>query len=525
MSTPQDISLILVVDDNEAGLYRKSHVLRRAGFDVLTASDGTSALEIATTRAPRLMLLDVKLPDVDGLEVCRRLKENDATASIIVVQTSATYVTERDTVMALESGADACLHEPVDPFVLVATTRALIRARRAEDALRDALDAAREAQRAAEEANKAKDGFLATLSHELRAPLSPILTWVALLRDGKLDAAKQRQGLDSIERNTRLQVRLIEDLLDVSRIISGKLHIDPALVELASLMTAVVENARGLAQSKGITLESEVDPAAGTVFGDAARLEQVISNLLSNAIKFTPNGGTISVDLRRQNGHVDIVVRDSGEGIAPNLLPYVFDRFRQGDSSTTRRSGGLGLGLAIVRHLTELHGGTVSVISDGPNTGSTFRVRLPARGMKPLPPIAPMTLPDAIAASDRLDGMRLLVVDDERDAREALSTVLEHYGAQVQLAGSVDEALAVMETAAPDLLLSDIAMPGADGYALLAHVLEHNRSHRPVRAIAVSAHAGPQEQARALGAGFAACVGKPVDVARLVTTVRNLRPL
>jgi signal transduction histidine kinase len=524
---PLEKGLILVVDDNEVGRYTKARILRDAGYEVIEAATGDSALRLTVERAPRLVLLDVNLPGVDGLEVCRRLKADPVTASVAVLQVSATHVREEDTVRALEGGADASLTEPIEPAVLVATVRALLRARLAEDALRDALAREQVTRAAAEAANRTKDEFLATLSHELRSPLGVILTWVALLRSGRIDDAGKIRALEAIERNTRHQAKLIEDLLDVSRIISGKMRLEVGVVSLADVVEAALEGVRHAADAKVIRLE--VPPAAtvGPVSGDPARLQQVIWNLLSNAVKFTPRGGQVSVHVERVESQAQIQVADSGRGIDPVFLPHIFERFRQADSSTTRSDGGLGLGLAIVRHLVELHGGTVQAESDGFGHGSTFTVRLPLRAVnlpvatalpvrtsRPLPPVLP--LPE-------LNGVHVLVLDDEPDAREALAAVLEGSTARVTAVATVREALAAVERGEVQVVVSDIAMPSEDGYRFIVDLrrLPADRGGTlPV--IALTAHAGVQERQRILAAGFDEYLAKPIEPRDLVTTVARM---
>ncbi|HYD47435.1 MAG TPA: hybrid sensor histidine kinase/response regulator, partial [Terriglobales bacterium] len=314
---------ILVVDDIESALYSKSQVLRRAGFRVLQATSGEETLTEVAKHHPRLVVLDVQLPDMSGLEVCRRIKSDECTASVIVLQTSATYVREEDVTRALDEGADAALTEPFDPAVLVATVRALLRAREAEDAVRSALAREQEARTAAESINRIKDEFLATLSHELRSPLGAILTWATLLRTGELEPERIERAYEAIERNARQQMKLIADLLEVSRIISGKLVLETHPLRLARVVEDAVDSMRALALEKDIVLSLAIG-ADPHIHGDESRLQQVISNLLSNSMKFTSTGGRIEVEVTADNSCAVVVVRDTGEGIEPSFLPHIF---------------------------------------------------------------------------------------------------------------------------------------------------------------------------------------------------------
>lgn len=514
-------SLLLLVDDSEASLYAKSRVLRQAGFEVLEATTGAETLRLLQERRPRLVVLDVRLPDMDGWELCQRIKADPETSSVLVLQTSATFVSEADTVRSLEGGADACLTEPIEPPVLVATVRSLLRTRVAEDALRDALGREQAARTAAEAANRAKDEFLATLSHELRSPLGGILMWVALLRSGRLDPARVQHVLEAIERSARLQVRLIDDLLDVSRIISGKMVLDVTQVDLRAAIEGAVESVRTAAEAKGVTLRSTIEPEAGPLAGDPARLQQVIWNLLSNAVKFTPRDGTVDVRVARRDSQVEISVADTGQGIEPAFLPHVFERFRQADSSSTRRHSGLGLGLAIVRHLVELHGGSVEAQSAGLGHGTTFIVRLPVPSARPAArPSAPGTRVPTVPLPT-LAGIRVLVVDDERDARDAVAAVLELCGAEVTAVSSVADAVASFSGTPPDAVVSDIAMPAEDGFALIRRLRGSVRGNG-VRALALTAYASADDQRRILDAGFDAYMTKPIDATELVAAIARL---
>jgi signal transduction histidine kinase/ActR/RegA family two-component response regulator len=379
-----------------------------------------------------------------------------------------------------------------------------------------------EARQAAEAANRAKDEFLATLSHELRTPLSPILGWVRLLRAGDLDPAAGARGLEVIERNVRAQTQLIEDLLDVSRIITGKLRLEVRPMDLVAVVEAGIEAVRPAADAKGIRIESRLDPRVSAMVGDPDRLQQVVWNLVSNAVKFTPKEGRVEVELTGVDAHARLRVKDTGKGIPPTFLPHVFDRLRQADSTSTRAHGGLGIGLAIVRHLVELHGGTVSAESAGEGNGAVFTVELPisaADGSQRPAPDSATSQEGAV----RLDGVRVMVVDDEADTRDLLSFSLRNYGAEVTALGSASEALAAIQRDKPDVLVSDIGLPGDDGYALIRKVraLDENRGGR-VPAAALTAYAKDEDRHRAIAAGFQAHVPKPVELAELASVVASL---
>lgn len=388
----------------------------------------------------------------------------------------------------------------------------------------------RDAERArdeAEAANRMKDEFLATLSHELRTPLNAIIGWTRLLRSNGLNDSERAEGLEVIDRNARAQAQLIDDLLDVSRIISGKMALDVQRVDLVEVIEAALAAVAPAAQAKGIRLQRVLDSLAGPVSGDPTRLQQVVWNLLSNAVKFTPKGGRVQVLLERVNSHVEISVIDDGIGIRPEFLPHVFDRFRQADGSTTRRHGGLGLGLSIVKQLVEMHGGSVRVKSPGENRGATFVVALPITVVHPEPDPPPASQSPGRADAEELcregilDGLRVLVVDDERDARDLMRRVLEDCGAAVDLAESAEEALAAIARKRPEILISDVGMPARDGYELIGRVREEH-SARELPAAALTAFARPEDRMRALLAGFQVHLGKPVDPDELVAVVAAL---
>jgi PAS domain S-box-containing protein len=637
--------MILNVDDYDPGRYARTQVLRQAGFDVREAATGAEALTAVARDQPEVVILDVNLPDVSGLEVCRRLKTDPATSTTPVLHLSATFVGPGHRVAGLEGGADAYLTDPVEPPVLIATVNALLRMRRAEKAIRAAarrwqttfdsindgvalLDVAgmvmqcnaafagifgrpaadvehrsihalwqegtglteecpfvrlvrhhvreiveawmgdrwmritadpvvegttllgavyivtdvterkrvdeeralllareRAARAEAESASRAKDEFLATISHELRAPLNAIMGWTRLMRTERLDETARGQALETIERNVRLQTQLIEDLLDVSRIISGRLRLELRPVALAAVIEAAVDSVRPAATAKQIRLVLALDHTLPARLVDSDRIQQVVWNLLANAVKFTPRGGTVEVRLEQDDAGARILVRDTGQGISPEFLPYVFDRFRQAETSTNRSHSGLGLGLAIVRHLVELHGGTVHAESLGEGKGATFTVLLPGTTAEPESATGANARrrADPAGPSARLDGARAIVVDDNADARGLLSAVLQSAGAVVTAVGSAREALAALPAGAFDVLLSDIGMPGEDGYAMIRAIRQLPAERGgAVPAVALTGYASPRDQGEALAAGYQVHVSKPVDPAVLLVTVARL---
>ncbi|HEY7544837.1 MAG TPA: response regulator [Blastocatellia bacterium] len=768
---------ILNVKDSAARREATSELLRREGFVVIEATTGAEALELVRSVQPELVLLDVKLPDISGLEVCRRIKADHATASIPVLQIAASS-TGQDRVRSLESGADAYLMKPVKTEELTATIRALLRMREAEEArresearyqllfegnslptcifdletlkflavneaavrhygysreeflsmtisdLRPSEDAtamedfissglntipnaaqwkqlrkdgaiteveivwhelifrgryallllakdvterrqAREAleeseerfrmmadtapvmiwvsgadklctffnkpwldftgrtmeqedgegwaeglhpddydrslneyslafdarrkfsmeyrlrrhdgvyrwvlnegvprfssdgrfagyigsclditerkrveaereellvkeQRAREEAqaaNRAKDEFIAVVSHELRAPLNAMLGWARILRSTRVDEATLAHAIEIIERSARTQSKLIEDLLDTSRIVSGKLRLDIRPVELRSVIENAAQVLLPAAEAKRIEIQLQFDVEREIITGDADRLQQIVWNLLSNAIKFTPNEGRVEVLLQRVDPHVRLTISDTGKGISPEYLPYIFDRFHQADTSSTRRQSGLGLGLSLVRHLVELHGGTVCAESEGEGRGATFTVDLPLRAVRPQPTeLESVGLGTVFDVNSSLEGIWALVVDDEADARELLTTLLQQYGARVTAAASAAEALSVLSKLEPgrqpDVLVSDIGMPDVDGYALIRQVrmLDPERGGR-IPAIALTAYGRSIDRIRALSAGFQMHMPKPVEPAELAMVIASL---
>lgn len=411
--------------------------------------------------------------------------------------------------------------------IAIDNARMVEAAQRAAEEREVLLARERSARTEAERSSQMKDEFLATLSHELRTPLTAILGWSQVLRRGNRSAEEQLRGLETIERNARAQAQLIEDLLDMGRITSGKVLLDMKLLRPAVVVDAALDAVRPAAEAKGIRLERDF-AGEGHVAADANRLQQVVWNLLSNALKFTPRGGTVRATIREQEGHAVITVSDSGIGIRPEFLPHAFERFRQGDASTTRRHGGLGLGLSIVKHLVEQHGGTVAAASEGEGLGASFSVRLPlASGdLRPqrmhLPPRSDsMPLPD-MGLRD-LGGLKVLLVDDEADARELICRILRDCNCAVQAAANAPEALALARATRFDLLLSDIGMPDVDGFELLSRI----RALGPARggsvpAIALTAFARPEDRVRALECGFLDHVPKPIEPSELLATIARV---
>lgn len=769
---------ILHIDDNETNRYVVARVLRNAGFAVTEAATGEAGLRAIAQAEPELVILDVQLPDRNGFEVCRQIKSNPTTANLPVLHLSAHFTESRDKAQGLDSGADGYLAQPVEPIELIATVKALLRMRRAEDLaltmarewqttfdsisdgvglldregkflrcnsamikllskpyneilgrlhqdlihtalsgwnvnpflrvqetrqrkslvihtggrwfsiavdpvlnqykafigavyilvditaqrqaeialraseerfrllldnvkdygiffldqqgritgwslgaeyilgyheaeilgesasciftpedleqgadkeellkavtegraederwhvrkdgsrfwasgfvtplldesgqlrgfckiLRDFTEQKRgederahllkreqEARSAAEAANRMKDEFLATLSHELRSPLNAMLGWTRLLNTRKFDEATTARAMETIERSAKSQAQLVEDLLDVSRIIQGKLHLNVRPLELAWVIEAALETVRPAADAKEIQLQTLLDPTTGPVAGDSDRLQQVIWNLLANAIKFTPKGGQVQVLLEGVNSSVEITVADTGKGISPEFVPYVFDRFRQADSSTTRTYSGLGLGLAIVRHLVELHGGTVHAESQGEGQGATFKVRLPlvkeSKTREQQSQAGNIT--SVILSTSKplpiLDGVQILVVDDEADTREFLVAAIKMCGAEVIAVSSATEAIQVISQQKLDVLVSDIGMPGEDGYSLIRKIRKLPKEQGgDIPAVALTAYAREEDRMRSLSQGFQMHLSKPVEPEKLATVIASL---
>ena len=402
-------------------------------------------------------------------------------------------------------------------------SRYITELQRSEEAREQLLLRAERARSESEAANRIKDEFLATLSHELRTPLTSLLGWSSVLREARRDEKVLAQGLDAIDRNARVQAQLIDDLLDVSRIVSGKLNLDVRPLDICSVTRAAIGVVKPAADAKGITLDYWEQPAMGAISADSARLQQIIWNLLSNAVKFTPHAGRINVRVLRDGSNVKVTVSDTGQGIDAEFLPRVFDRFRQADSSTTRSFGGLGLGLAIVRHLVELHGGTVSAESDGVGKGATFSASFPLLTDR-TEPIAVFQSGEIHAAEfHSLDGLRVLLVDDERETREIISTVVERTGAEVKTCKSAREALGALVEWRPHVILSDIGMPDEDGYSFINRVRSLAQDEGgSTPAAALTAYARDEDRKQALAAGYQMHIAKPIAAAQLVMMIAKL---
>ncbi len=630
---------ILAVDDNAAALYATTRVLRSAGYDVVQATTGSAAL--AAAPQVDLVVLDINLPDIDGFEVCRRLRAAPATAQLPVLHLSATFTHSRDLELGLQAGADSYLTRPVEAPVLLATVRTLLFARQA-DFLRRGLDAklrtmfklapvaiamldqslkyesvnpafcaltgyspeelvgisaemvfageihafrsgaidpneparatregrltfsrkdgtivpvewrlatesisgarilvvsdisyrlqteserenllAREraARADAERSNRLKEEFLATLSHELRNPLNAILGWATVLGRAEGLPPAVLRGVQAIERNSKLQAQMIADLLDYAGITFGKIRWSAATIDPNAVVRAALDVISASATGQRVEIRASFNAEGVAVEADPARLQQVVWNLLSNAIKFSSEGGLVEVDVSRVGRNFQLVVRDHGKGISPAFLPHIFERFSQQDSSSTKSYGGLGLGLAIVKQIVELHGGAIEAYSGGEGQGATFSVTIPLSDK----PLSPPVSDSQMTRSLNLNGVVALVVDDDTDARELTKRILTDAGAQVVEAATAESALAAIEGASANILISDIGMAGKDGYELIRSIRSRGFDAKVLPAIALTAFARMQDRSDALAAGFQDHVVKPIDPATLIFRVSSLR--
>jgi len=575
---------ILLVDDEARNLDVLESILGTADYRLVRAQTADAALMALLNSEFAAIVLDIRMPDISGLELAQLIKQRKRSRDIPILFLTAHLSDEGDMLRGYDVGAVDYLTKPVNPDILRSKiavfaelfrkTRALAAANealekevlerlRAEEALREAneelearvqqrtfdltrtnqalrenedrlrqafeekqqlLESERAARSEAERASRLKDDFLATVSHELRTPLNAILGWAQILTQGRSELPQvAAQAMDAILRNARAQAHLIEDLLDMSRIVSGKIRLNLRTLGLAEIVDSAVGTITPAAQTKGVALEAAVVDGAPSVRGDSERLQQILLNLLSNAVKFTPEGGQVRVGVAAGDAWAEVVISDTGQGITPDFMPHVFDPFRQADPSTTRRHGGLGLGLAVVHHLVELHGGTVRAESPGHGLGSTFYVRIPlTTSTDEDETVAEAVRPGASAPLDAapasLDGLRLLVVEDEPDTRDAIARFLQDYGAAVVAVGSAREALERLWDDAYDVLISDIGMPETDGYELIRALrARETGSGRRLPALAVTAFTREEDQERALREGFSEYLTKPVNTARLLS--------
>ena len=516
--------LVVNCDDTPETRYTKTRVLRQAGYEVVECATGMDALQKVRELMPQLVLLDVQLPDMSGLDVCRRIKEDAVTGTIPVIRISATFVTKEHQREALKYGADIYLTEPLEPRELETVASVLLRLAHTEAGLREALARERAARAQAEEATQLKDEFLANLSHELRTPMNIIIGWSHLLRTGPLDDAQKQRATEAIERAARSQAQLIEDLLDVSRIVTGKFRLVMQDMDVGRVVQIASESLRLLVQAKQITLNVVRDDQDARINGDPDRLQQVFWNLLSNAVKFTPAGGRVEVHLKPSANDVTITVTDSGIGIAADFLPFVFERFRQADSTSTRQHSGMGLGLAIVRHVVELHGGSVRADSAGEDRGSTFTVTLPrlAHGQTAFKQRG--EVPALFASGGELPSVRVLLVEDDPDAREVTAAGLTKVGFEVHAVSGAVKALELLDVWVPDVIVSDIGMPDMDGYEFVK-LLRARPAERggKVAALALTAFAGLGDAARATASGYNEHLSKPISPDALAQAIAALK--
>ncbi|RKP46624.1 response regulator [Pararobbsia silviterrae] len=523
-SSLRDAVRVLLVDDDEGLLRLASRALQRCGHAVTTAATIARAKEAIDASVPDVIVVDYQLDGMTtGLEFLRALRARGLHIPAVL---ATGFADEKRVIEALRAGVGDVVPKTPDYFDFLpeAIDRVLAQARLQRELVVAAererlLEAERAARTEAERAARVKDEFVATLSHELRTPLNAIVGWVQFLLRDASDPARVHKGLRVIDRNARLQAQMVDDLLDLSRIISGKLRLDIQPVDLRQVIDDVISSLQPAADAKEIAVSTAL-AETGPMQGDSSRLQQVMWNLLSNAIKFTDRRGSVRIELAQRDGSVVISVVDTGQGISPEFMPHVFERFRQADSSTTRQFGGLGLGLSIAKQLTELHGGRIRVDSAGVGLGATFTVELPvARAVQ-----GAATGREGVRDDPtRLAGLRVLVVEDEDDARDLTRHILESLGARVTAVASTPAALAAFDLERPDVVVSDLGMPGQDGYELIRQLRIRDASlGRLTPAAALTAQARSEDRKRALMAGFQSHVAKPVDPRELSTVVAEL---
>jgi signal transduction histidine kinase len=505
MNAQDKQALVLNVDDTDAARYAKTRMLARAGFNVIEAGNGADALRRARDEQPDLVLLDTRLPDINGFEVCRQLKESDETRHILVLQTSASYIGTTDKVRALDTGADNYLIEPIEPEELVANVRALVRLGRVERELR--------------EVDRRKNEFLAILAHELRNPLGPIRSAVELLR--RLDPYAppvQENARQMIIRQTDHMVRLVDDLLDVSRISQGKFVLRTGRITLRDVVDGAIEITAPLVQKAGHTLNVDMPPGEHWVEGDKVRLSQAISNLVNNAVKFTPTGGIIGIAVELQPHTAIIKVSDNGIGIDGEHLDSIFNLFTQAGHIADRVQEGLGIGLALVRTLVDMHHGSIAVSSGGPGKGSTFEIRLPLAT-----PPADQPQPDTATSEEPAvhRKQRIVVVDDNADSAEMIASLLEFEGHDVKVAHTGAAGIALAKEVRPDIAFLDIGMPDMSGYAV-AGALREAPGLEGLALVALTGYGQDKDRSDALSGGFDIHLTKPVTFETLVSTIQEL---
>jgi signal transduction histidine kinase len=521
---------ILLADDN-TDMREYLRRLLATKYDVEVVAEGETALATALSQKFDLVLSDVMMPKLDGFGLLKALRADEKTRTTPVILLSA-RAGEESRVEGMGAGADDYLIKPFSARELMARVEAhlnLQRVRReAEEAVLQLMAREQKARASAEIANRVKDDFLAMLSHELRTPLNAIFGWTHLLKSGKLGEADRARGIDIIHRNAEAQRAIIDELLDISRIVTGKLQLEPKPIELVSVIQAAIDAVRPAAEAKNIQIVTALDANAGLIMGEAVRLQQVVWNLLSNAVKFTPKDGLVEVELRCVGPRVEIVIRDTGEGIAPEFLPYIFERFRQADTSAKRTHGGLGLGLSIVSSLVAMHSGDIRAESDGHGKGATFVVSLPliSELLRPTDPVAVEfwqqngSIPELNA--DVLSGLKVLTVDDQQDTRELITLALGRYGAEVRASDSASMALKMIADWRPDVVVSDIGLPEMDGYDFMRRLREIEGDGERIPAIAVTGYAGALDESKALNAGYALHLSKPIELNELAKAIARV---
>jgi len=511
--------------------------LLAARYDVEAVTDGEAALRAARERSFDLILSDVMMPKLDGFGLLHALRSDPQTRTIPIILLSA-RAGEESEVEGIVAGADDYLTKPFSARELLARVESHIKLQnerqRSAERLEELILLERHARASAEIANQVKDEFLAMLSHELRTPLNAIVGWTHLLKSGALSESDRARGINVIDRNASAQRAIIDELLDVSRIITGKLQLEPQPIDAAVVVEAAVDAIRPTALAKEIEISATIEHNRGLVIGEAVRLQQVIWNLLSNAVKFTPKHGRVDVQARVRGSSFEIEISDTGEGIEADFLPFIFERFRQADTSARRKHGGLGVGLSIVRSLVELHGGEVRAVSEGAGKGATFTIRLPIMGpadttnadesnqfadsrWKPhaqaLEEDAPPTL---------LSGLRVLAVDDQQDTRDLITLALMRYGAEVRVSDSATAALQTIVEWQPNVIVSDIGLPEMDGYDFMRELRRGERDGNRIPAIALTGYAGAIDESKALNAGYELHFSKPINLTELAHAIARL---